>query len=387
MLDRYVMMPSYSIPVPHHSKYDPYEALYIHIPFCAKRCNYCDFETQAIGANEPTIDQYVETLIRDIRKASREGLLGSIKTIYIGGGTPTFIGHKRLVNLIYTISLSLNIEPDSEFTIEANPESLTLPMVKDLYSLGVSRLSIGVQSFNDDELKALGRIHNAKTALLAIETAQQRIENVSVDLMCGLPEQTSKSWSASVETAVSSNVTHVSVYPLTIEEDSIFGHQLEKANMQAPSEDLQADMMEISAKLLEAKGYERYEVASYAKPDCQCKHNIAYWTGIPYLGLGRGAAGMCQSTSGRERLKDGNVVETLSPLQADIEDLMLGMRMSRGVSPDLIAKIAQIKPVVLDTISELEALGLIKFEDGRYKPTKHAWLLGNELYSRIWALA
>jgi oxygen-independent coproporphyrinogen-3 oxidase len=367
-------------------EFRPYGALYIHIPFCAKRCNYCDFETKAASIDDSTIDAYTESLIREIRESSRAGLLGSIKTIYIGGGTPTFIGHKRLVNLVYTLSLSLSLQPDTEFTIEANPESLTLPMVRDLYSLGVTRLSLGVQSFNDNELAVLGRIHNSATALSAIETARERFENVSIDLMCGIPTQTPTSWQSTLQAAIKSGVTHVSVYPLTIEPNTSFGRSLEQGRMGEPDEDLQADMMEAAADMLESQGYERYEVASYAKPGYQCRHNIAYWTGVPYLGLGTGAAGMRENATGRERLKNGQVVEHLTPLQAVMEDLMLGMRMSRGVSAELVAHVAQERPAILDTFSELEALGLTRFQDGRYIPTKKAWLLGNEVYGRIWAV-
>jgi oxygen-independent coproporphyrinogen-3 oxidase len=366
-------------------EFRPYGALYIHIPFCAKRCNYCDFETKAASIDDPIIDAYTESLIREIRESSRAGLLGSIKTIYIGGGTPTFIGHKRLVNLVYTLSLSLSLQPDTEFTIEANPESLSLPMVRDLYSLGVTRLSMGVQSFNDNELAALGRIHNSATALSAIETARERFENVSIDLMCGIPIQTPTSWQSTLQAAIKSGVTHVSVYPLTIEPNTSFGRSLEQGRMGEPNEDLQADMMEAAADILEPQSYERYEVASYAKPGYQCQHNIAYWTGVPYLGLGTGAAGMRENATGRERLKNGQVIEHLTSLQAAIEDLMLGMRMSRGVSAELVARVAQERPAILDTFSELEALGLTRFQDGRYIPTKKAWLLGNEVYGRIWA--
>lgn len=368
-----------------NANYSPYQALYLHIPFCAKRCNYCDFCTQATNVEDPAIDKYLEGLIRDIRRASREAILGQIKTIYIGGGTPTFIGHKRLVNLIYTLSLSINLSPETEVTVEANPESLTKAMVKDLYSLGVNRMSLGVQSFVNSELKALGRIHDADTAASAIKTAQERIENVSIDLMCGLPGQTLASWEKSLKRATQSELTHISVYPLTIEADSLFGKARRSEEVVETDEDLQADMMEHAAQALDAQGFERYEVASYAYPGFQCAHNIAYWTGLPYLGLGKGAAGMRQNSSVRERFQDAQIIEQLTPAQAQLEDLMLGMRMSRGVSFEDVEKAATRTPKILDTFTKLEAHDLITFEQGRYIPTGQGWLLGNELYNLIWS--
>ena len=167
--------------------YDPYKALYLHIPFCVKRCGYCDFATSAVERDSPIIDEYVESLVMDIRRASREGKLGAIETVYLGGGTPSYIGMRRLSMLLYALSMSMHLEPEVECTMEANPESLTAPMVRDIWALGVNRLSLGVQSFDDEVLRILGRAHDAEAARAAVRAAQERFENVSVDLMCGIP--------------------------------------------------------------------------------------------------------------------------------------------------------------------------------------------------------
>lgn len=363
---------------------DSYGALYLHIPFCAQRCGYCDFATEAIRPDDPRLDEYTEWLIREVRGASREGLLGDIQTIYIGGGTPSFLGHKRLVNLVYTLSLSLNLHADTEFSVEANPESLTQPLIRDLYSLGVNRLSLGVQSFWDKELKALGRIHDANRARTAIADASERFENISLDLMCGIPLQTSSSWQTTLDEAVVSGVTHVSVYPLTIEEDTLFARYVDEGRQESPNNDEQASLMEQASEVLHGAGFERYEVASYAKPGFACRHNSAYWTGVPYLGLGRGAAGMRQSAAGRERLFNGEIIERLSPAQAAVEDLMLGMRMSSGVSLQQVDQAELLVPGMKSTFEELVFLHLIEESQGRYRPTQRGWLLGNELFGRIW---
>ena len=196
----------------------PYEALYIHIPFCKSKCAYCDFASEAISADDPRIEAYIDELILSIRAASRADLLGDLKTVYIGGGTPTHIGNKQLSRLLYALSLSMHLTPEVECTLEVNPESLTEAMVKDLFALGVTRLSFGVQSFDDAVLATLGRAHDAEQARKAIERAQLRFENFSLDLMCGIPGQSIDSFRSSVEEALSLGVAHVSIYPLTIEE-------------------------------------------------------------------------------------------------------------------------------------------------------------------------
>jgi oxygen-independent coproporphyrinogen-3 oxidase len=363
----------------------PYAALYLHIPFCAKRCGYCDFVTEAINPENPRLDDYVEGLIRDIRAAAREGALAKIETVYLGGGTPSFLGSRRLVNLVYTLSLSLNLSPTTEFTLEANPESLAPALVRDLYSLGVNRFSLGVQSFLNLELAALGRIHDARTARAALAAIRERTENVSVDLMCGLPLQSAASWRQSLAEALRGGASHISVYPLTIEDGTPFARAVAEGRQPPPDEDAQAVMMQDAQELLTAAGFKRYEVASYAREGFECHHNIAYWTGVPYLGFGTGAAGMRTLADGsRERLYNGEIVECLSHAEAVLEDLMLGMRMSAGISQAAVRHAATLVPHILDTFEELRALDLVTLSEGRFRPTTRGWLLGNELYGRIW---
>lgn len=362
-----------------------YRGLYIHVPFCSKRCAYCDFTTRAISADSPELDAYRDRLIREIRKATREGLLGSIQTIYIGGGTPSYFGHSRLVELAYTISLSINLDDNSEFTIEANPDSLSGAMVRDLFALGVNRFSLGVQSFVDSELEWLGRSHDSQQALDAISLIQERCDNVAIDLICGIPGQSIVSWEQNIKRAIEAGVSHISVYPLTIEEHTPLAGRIASGEDQSPNEDLQAEMMLSAATLLQSQGFTRYEVASYARPSYECRHNISYWTGIPYLGIGEGAAGMRNLHDGRERLLEGTVIERLDPAQSKAEDLMLGMRMSWGVSSHDVCSARDLMPGIDKVFAELLELDLVRIADGRYQPTQRGWLLGNELFARIWA--
>lgn len=367
--------------------YDPYKALYLHIPFCVRRCGYCDFATRAVERDSPVIDEYVESLVLDIRRASREGKLGALETVYLGGGTPSYIGMKRLSSLLYALSMSMHLEPEVECTMEANPESLTAPMVRDIWALGVNRLSLGVQSFDDEVLAILGRAHNAEAARQAIAAAQTRFDNVSVDLMCGIPGQSADSFRRSVEEAVALGVKHVSVYPLTIEPGTPFDRAVLRGEMPEPDDDVEAEAMEAARTVLEAAGFHRYEVASYALPGYESRHNTAYWTGKPYLGLGRSAVTMTQNAERRMRVQDGQVIDDLNARQMAAEDLMLGMRMAHGVSDEHVTRAAELLEDAPAVFAELEQLGLTVHQEGRWQPTNTGWLCGNELYGRLLDLA
>lgn len=367
--------------------HDPYRALYLHLPFCVKRCGYCDFTTAAVPTDAPEIDAYVEDLSLQIRRKAKEGELGAIETVYLGGGTPSHIGLSRLSMLLYTLSLSMHLTPEVECTMEANPESLTERMVRDVWALGVNRLSLGVQSFDEKMLQTLGRAHSADDARRAIEAAQTRFDNVSVDLMCGIPGQSSESFEASVCEAVRLGVTHISVYPLAIEPHTPFDTAVLAGELDEPDDDVEAAHMQIAAHVLTEAGYERYEVASYARPGYQCRHNIAYWTGVPYLGLGRSAATMTQNAQRRMRMKDGQVTDDLNARQMAAEDLMLGMRMTCGVTDDQVKRATEQLRDAPAALERLARDGLVVHEGGRWRPTERGWLCGNDLYGELFDLA
>lgn len=367
--------------------HDPYKALYIHLPFCKHRCAYCDFSTQAIDASSPQIGEYIEGLILDIRRKAKEGELAQIETVYLGGGTPSFVGTKHLSNLLYTLGVSMNLTPDVECSMEANPESVTPELIRDIYALGVNRLSLGVQSFDDGLLKTLDRVHDAARAKEAVAMARERFENISVDLMCGVPGQTPEMFLESVQTAIDLGVTHVSIYPLTIEDHTPFRRMVDSGELPDVDQDLEAMMMAMAPNVLGPAGFERYEVASYAREGFECKHNIAYWTGIPYLGLGSSAVTMTQNEARRMRVQDGQVQDDLDRRQMLAEDLMMQMRMVRGVSDEDVRTAALLLPEVIDCFRGLVRDSLVEHVDGRYKPTLGGWLLGNELYGRIYELA
>lgn len=280
------------------------EALYLHIPYCVSRCAYCDFATNAC-ADEQRMDAYVEALCLQLRRAAKAGLLGQVKTIYIGGGTPTHLGSRRLNTLVYTLSLSVNLENVVEFTCEVNPESIDERMVADLFSLGVNRFSIGAQSFDDAVLAAYGRIHYAAAIDAALAAVRTRTNNISLDLICGGPGQSMESWTQDLRHAIDADVPHVSIYPLTLEDGTPLTRRVEAGECEVADEDTQTDMMLEAEHMLTAAGFERYEVASYAKPGSPSHHNTAYWTGAEYLGLGAGASSMLSAESAEQAIDAG----------------------------------------------------------------------------------
>ena len=404
-------------------------ALYIHIPFCASRCAYCDFATSACH-DDALMDSYADALSLQLRRAAKAGLLGNVKTIYIGGGTPTHLGARRLNSLVYMISLSVNLENVEEFTVEANPESLDAAIVKDLFALGVNRMSIGVQSFDDAVLREYGRPHAAADVEAAIAAVKERDMSFSLDLICGGPNQTLASWRFSVERAVVSGAGHVSIYPLAVEEGTPLAARVEAGGWEGPSEDAEAEMMEVAEQILSSAGFERYEVASYALPGCESKHNTAYWTGVEYLGLGAGASSMmtpatwevccaagvfgnaatddgapCVETApadGRIRVatsadtaafcdsvgRPSAELEVMSRREAALEDAMLAFRRSAGLALEKEAEFCCTVPELTAVLEKLQAEGLIaRMRDGSLVPTERGWLMGNEIFGAIWDLA
>ena len=276
-----------------------YRALYLHIPFCRAKCLYCDFDSRALTgcALEEAIGAYCEGLSAQVDAHGNAGELSEVETVYVGGGTPSLLGG-RLVGLVDYVRAYC--EP-VEFTCEANPESFTLDLAQGLRAAGVTRISLGVQSLNASELKAIGRIHSAEQAMLAVAQAKAAGFSTSCDVMCGLPGQTLDTFAETLRSLVTLNPDHVSVYPLQLEEGTPFARMEEAGEMEVPDEDFQAQCMDLAAEVLEEAGFERYEVASYAKPGHRCRHNIAYWTGKPYLGLGRSAASMLDVCKGECR--------------------------------------------------------------------------------------
>lgn len=406
-------------------------ALYVHVPFCAQKCRYCDFDSRSFAPCNMSValDTYFEQLYARLDAFGDAGALAQIRTVYVGGGTPSLAG-ERLVEFARRISAWCK---PVEFTCEANPESLTAELATALAGVGVTRVSLGVQTLDNAELTAIGRIHDADRALAAITTVKDAGLVVSCDLMCGLPGQTDLSWQRTLDGVLAAAPHHVSVYPLTLEEGTPLYRMACRDESLEPDEDFQAACMDVARELLGAAGYHPYEVASYALDGHECAHNIAYWTGRGYLGLGRSAAGMLDAAdfdrlaglfpgaSSRgdayrvrlvQRDDDATTFEAeyLSQREAAAEDLMLACRMTRGVASDLLVRVARVIPAdeltaACDRALELglatwvpETLGVHEgpftsadvvagHVRARLAPTHLGWLDGNVLFELFWDLA
>ncbi len=375
------------------------------------------------------LDTYFEQLYARLDAFGDAGALAQIRTVYVGGGTPSLAG-ERLVEFARRISAWCK---PVEFTCEANPESLTAELATALAGVGVTRVSLGVQTLDNAELTAIGRIHDADRALAAITTVKDAGLVVSCDLMCGLPGQTDLSWQRTLDGVLAAAPHHVSVYPLTLEEGTPLYRMACRDESVEPDEDFQASCMDVARERLGAAGYHPYEVASYALDGHECAHNIAYWTGQGYLGLGRSAAGMLDAEdfdrlaglfpgvssrgdSYRVRLvqRDDDATafeaEYLSQREAAAEDLMLSCRMTGGVASDLLVRAACVIPAdelaaACDRALELglatwvpETLGVHEgpftsadvvagYVRARLAPTHLGWLDGNVLFELFWDLA
>ena len=262
-------------------------SLYIHFPWCVQKCPYCDFNSHALKDNLPEQD-YVTALLRDLDQQLPLVWGRSIHSIFMGGGTPSLFSADALHNLISGLRARLNLRPDIEITLEANPNSVEQTKFRDFQQLGINRLSIGVQSFNNKHLELLGRVHNAKEAIKAIESAHQAgFDRLNIDLMYGLPGQSQGEAKGDVQMALAMNPSHLSHYQLTIEPNTLFHHQPPIL----PDEDRIADIEETCRELLEFNNFDRYEISAFAKAGQQCQHNLNYWQFGDYLGLGAGAHG------------------------------------------------------------------------------------------------
>ncbi|MCI1260621.1 MAG: coproporphyrinogen III oxidase family protein, partial [Atopobiaceae bacterium] len=384
------------------------------------RCAYCDFASSATAHDNPLMAAYGESLERMLREVSAVGLLAPAGTAYIGGGTPTMLGSEQLGRLV---SCAHDAMAPRELSIEANPESLTDEVLESVSRADATRVSIGVQSLDDRELVALGRIHDAALARDRLAAAVESGLDVSADLMCGIPYQTSMSWQASLAGVLDAGVSHLSCYPLMVEDGTPLMASCDAGELPWPDDDTEATFMEAAERACAGHGLTRYEVASYAREGHACEHNIAYWTGVGYLGLGTQAASMVDregyerlrglasrlpglpedivrvrlrmASSTREiasaaRLADVSwEVEGLTAQQALAEDLMLAARMSRGIPAALVARARAILGERVDACFATlvdECLLELKL-DGSYAPTERGWLMGNDVYGPLWGLA
>lgn len=349
-------------------------SIYIHIPFCLKKCFYCDFNSYPYL---DMVDDYLDALFFEIRRY--KDLKRPIKTLYIGGGTPTVLNEKRLYQLIDTLYKNFKIIKDAEFTVEANPETMTKEKIKVLKRTGVNRLSLGLQTYDDELLKVLGRIHNVKKFEQAFfEAKELGFENINVDLIFGIPGQTKEKFENELKKLIKLEPTHISCYSLSLEEGTVLCEEKKRGAIKLPDEDEERCMYHTAKKLLEKEGYVHYEISNFAKPGKECRHNITYWKCEEYLGFGAGAHSFIGNLRFSNKRGIREYIESLYNRDSirydeihilNIEEKMsefmfMGLRMLKGVSKDEFKSRfnRDIKEIFSIQIERLKEQGLI-FED------------------------
>ena len=359
--------------------------LYIHIPFCVRKCAYCDF--LSAPATDYAIKAYVQQLIQEITVQSVFYKEYGVTSIFFGGGTPSILQAEDIRAVMWAVQDHFYVEKDAEVTIEANPGTVSLLKLQIYRASGINRISIGLQSADDEELKALGRIHSYEGFLKTYEKVRQAgFSNVNIDLMSALPGQTLDSWKSTLRKVLMLRPEHISAYSLIIEEGTAFYQRYHNHAELLPDEDTEREMYYETKSILHKHGYERYEISNYARPGFECRHNVGYWTGREYLGLGLGASSYVQGVRFHneadldkyERIQMEGIdaeeelhqdVTRLSEKEKMEEFMFLGLRMVKGVSgSEFFARFGQnmwnVYGSVLNQLKE-EGLVIIEMPDVR----------------------
>jgi oxygen-independent coproporphyrinogen III oxidase len=383
--------------------------LYISVPFCRTKCTYCNFASDVFS--RAVFERYVDRVCADIHStpetAFRTGGLveNEVDSIYLGGGTPTVLDSQQLERLFVTAKQNFRLSPEAEVTVECAPGTLSSELVETLLQCGVNRVSLGVQSFVDHEAASVGRLHKRATVLDDVARLRRAgIENISVDLIAGLPHQSAESWRDSVQSAIALGVPHVSVYMLEIDDDSRLGRELIAGGTRyhahfVPDEDLTADLYESACEHLNVAGVAQYEISNFARDGFQSRHNLKYWTRRPYLGFGVDAHSMLPSANKQWDAVRFSTPDSLDQYVAGVplartevsqqgaleETFFLGLRLNQGVNLEQVRGRSGgfVATGLTRLLVELSSLGLIDWEGDLVRLTVRGRLLSNEVFGRF----
>ncbi len=356
--------------------------IYIHVPFCRSFCTYCDFYSEI--AEEGMFSAYTDAICAEIKRRAPE-IDDSLKTLYFGGGTPSLLPLGALTRILLTLEECGHGGPYTEFTLEVNPEDIVekgLPYVQSIKALGVNRISIGVQSFDDELLRWMNRRHNAERAEKAFRIVREAgIENISLDLIFGLSNLSDSVWEATIDKAIGLGPEHISCYQLTVEGDNALAHRLENGDYEEASEELCQGQYRLLCQKLSDAGYQHYEISNFAKPGFEALHNSGYWSRRPYVGFGPAA----HSFSGRGRSwnsaeLDGYIhtEEALSVEDEKVETLMLALRTARGVDTDFLH--GNCKE---EDIQRLEKAGALQKTGRRFRIPEDHFFVSDEIIREL----
>jgi oxygen-independent coproporphyrinogen-3 oxidase len=369
--------------------------IYIHIPFCSKACHYCDFH---FSTNLDLKQGMVNAIVKEI--AMQKDYLGGeeISTIYFGGGTPSLLGGEDLLKIINGIRANHNLIPDTEITLEANPDDLSKQKLDDLKSIGVNRLSIGIQSFHDEILRFFNRSHNSEQSVKAMQAARSAgFDNISIDLIYGAPGQTNDSLKEDISKALSLRPEHVSAYSLTIEERTVFGKWKESNKLTPMNEELVAEQFEILMDTLTQMGYDHYEISNFGLPDFHSRHNSSYWRGVKYLGLGPSAHSydgisrqfnVANNATYVRKIEAGEVPferELLTREDKINEYFFIGLRTAAGCDLDFLMEeyAFGLTDEQENYLDHLAKLGKVIFDGHKIKLTNKGKLLADKIASDL----
>ncbi len=371
--------------------------LYVHIPFCRSKCQYCDFYSLARSEKTPELmDRYMRALTTHIKEGGSRATKYEVDTLYFGGGTPSYFGAERLRRLLAVISKHFNVSRSAEITLEANPDSITEKSCKKLIAAGYNRISLGVQSNNDQLLKVLGRPHTFRQAQRAMDVARNAgFENISLDLMYGLPAQSPQQWADALGSIIDMKPEHISCYGLTLSPGTPLYQYRNHAAL--PDDDAQAAMYLYAVSTLEAYGYGQYEISNFAQPNRECLHNLKYWTGGEYMSFGPSAASDFAGTrytfvSDLQRyikaIRTGDSIysecEYVPKKERAGEYLMLRMRTAYGIErTEYEASFLMPFDPLEDVLQFYGSRGLARLEGDRWRLTAQGFLVSNQLIGQL----
>lgn len=369
--------------------------IYVHIPFCLRKCNYCDFFSVS-GFSKGILEQYVDALICEIEKSQLEKEY-NFSTVYIGGGTPSLLEGKHVERILKALYKKFRLKSDVEITMEANPATLNKGRISHFYDAGINRFSLGVQSFADEELKILGRMHDERDILKTIEFFHElNIENFNIDLIYGIPGQTREKWENNLKKAVDSAPLHISMYLLQLDDSVPMAKLVEKGHLKMLTDEDECNFYYLGLEYLENEGFKQYEISNFSRPGFTCRHNLIYWQAKEYIGIGAGAVSYIDqkrflNIPGVEKyiknlsagfLPPREELEFMdTPEKVAADAVILGLRLCQGINLKEFARRfgIDIKQRYKNIINKYVNADLLKLEDGYIYLTKKGYFLANEV--------
>ncbi len=381
-------------------------SLYVHIPFCRIKCTYCAFNTYINLDN--LIEPFVQALIHEIKIVGESKLDQELHTIYIGGGTPSLLSAEQIGRILEAISRYFRLSRDAEISMESNPSDLTPEYMKAVKATGINRLSIGMQSANENELELFARRHDLSAVIKAVDAARSGgFDNINLDLIYGIPQQTLVNWEKSLQVMLGLQPEHVSLYALGLEDGTPLKTWVETGKIPSPDDDLAADMYDLATDMMAAAGLSQYEISNWAKPGLECRHNLQYWRNLPYPGVGPGAHGYADGVRYSTILSPQRYIKSMNKQATDYvfprtpatdqatvvdreseiaETLIMGLRLTQeGISRPIFKErfgvdLLEVHP---ETIARYSKHGLLYVDDSVVKITQQGRLLSNMIFREL----